>query len=456
MNSLRRFLLITLSSGLVLVSMVAASIGYLGARHEAEELLDAQLAQYARLLQANLGEPHDDTLRIGTPHDVGLLPDEDEIGRRGHRYENKLLFQAWQGDRLLVRSTNAPATAVYRNEAGFHDIRFMHHDWRSFVLQGPQEQWLVVAERDDIRSELALRLATEAILPGLLGLPLLLWLVWWVVGHCTQRLQAVAQELAGRNADDLSPVSNAKAPQELHGVINALNALLQRLGSVLELEKRFTADAAHELRTPITAMKLHLQNALAETLDGPARRSITHAHSAANRMSHIVQQLLALNRGLIQGPSSTLVPVALDRLVQTIADEHHGQARQAQPSLETRITATSVQGHAGMLAMLVRNLIDNALRYTPAGGHIRVCVLHGTTGSELQVSDSGPGIPAAERERVLERFYRLGGDAHPSGREGCGLGLSIAKRVADYHAATLTLDEDPELGGLRVRVVFAR
>lgn len=456
MISLRRFLLTSLSAGLVLVTGLAAALGYFESRHEAEELFDAQMAQYARLLLINLTDTHDgNVLTIRTPGDIDLLPGEDEIGRRGHRYENKLLFQFWDQDRLVARSRNAPDAPLFANKPGYHTVRFVHYNWRVFVLQGNHAHWLVVAEREDIRNELALQLAVEAILPIILGLPLLLALVWWVAGYATRQLQDIALELQQRNADDLHPIRNENSPLELRSVLDALNNLFMRLRTVMDLEKRFTADAAHELRTPIAGMKLHIQNALADTrADSPVYASLKKADAATDRMNHIVQQLLALNRGLIQGPSTTLVPVNISALIESIVREHQTYAQQHQQQLSVQISPASVNGHADMLQMLLRNLVDNALRYTPDGGRVEIRIENAECGISLTVSDSGPGIPVSERERVLERFYRLDGDSHDSGTEGCGLGLSIVKRVADYHGATLLLDEDPQLHGLRVRVTF--
>ncbi|HEY9036620.1 MAG TPA: ATP-binding protein [Pseudomonadales bacterium] len=454
-TSLRRFLLLSLSSALVIVIGIAATIGYISSRHEAEELLDGQMAQYAEVLYTNLSKMHqNNALPADQVFDIEPADEADE-SRRNERYANQFLFQFWDGQQLIVRSNYAPLKALYNNDPGFHHTQYLHRDWRIFVLQGTGQQWLVLAEREQIRQDISEHLTTAAILPLVLGLPILLILVWIVVGYCIRRLSLITHDLQNRNADDLHPISMQHAPRELHSLLNALNHLFARLTAIMDMEKRFTADAAHELRTPISAMKLHIQNALADTpRNSPGIKSLQQADAAANRMTHIVQQLLSLNRGLIQGPANTLVPVDIAALARAVTAEHQPYATDHQQTLRLHAEPAAVQGHADMLQMLLRNLIDNALRYTPDGGTVQVDVRPHAQGACLCVSDSGPGIPESERERVFERFYRLDGDGHQSGQEGCGLGLSIVKRVADYHGATVTLDEDTELHGLRVRVVF--
>ena len=453
--SLRRFLLLSLSSALVIVIGIAAAISYISSRHEAEELLDGQMAQYAELLYTDLSKMHkSNSLPADQIFDIEPADENDE-SRRNERYANQFLFQYWDGQKLIARSNYAPLKALHNNDPGFHRTQYLHRDWRIFVLQGSGQQWLILAEREQIRQDIAQQLITAAILPLIFGLPILLILVWLVVGYCIRRLHVITQDLQSRKADDLHPINIQHTPRELHSLLAALNHLFARLSAIMDMEKRFTADAAHELRTPISAMKLHIQNALADTpRNSPGIKSLQQAHAAANRMTHIVQQLLSLNRGLIQGPSSTLVPVDIAALARAVTDEHQKYAAEHQQTLRIHAEPTHVQGHADMLQMLLRNLIDNALRYTPDGGTVNIDVRPHAQGACLCVSDSGPGIPATEHERVFERFYRLDGDGHQSGQEGCGLGLSIVKRVADYHGATLTLDEDPELRGLRVCVLF--
>jgi len=455
MISLRRFLLWSLSSALIIVIGLAASIGYLASHHESEELMDGEMAQYANLLYTNLQQMRmNQTLPADGIFDPAQPASNDAL-RRNERYANHLQFQYWDHNTLLARSSYAPEQPLHDAVAGFHNTQFLGLKWRVYVLQGTNGEWLALAERDYSRRELAQKLIIAAMLPILLGLPVLLIIVWLVVNACVRQLEAIANELQQRDADDLHPIGTQHSPRELHSILIALNNLFARLKAVMDLEKRFTADAAHELRTPIAATKLHIQNAIADTPAGsPAQHSLQQAEAASNRMQHIVQQLLALNRGLIQGPSSTLVPLRLDALASSIVQEHQAYATQHQQQLTLSSVPASVNGHADMLQMLLRNLVDNALRYTPDGGRVNVQVQTIAHGSLLTVSDSGPGIPAAERERVLERFYRLDGDSHASGTEGCGLGLSIVKRVADYHGATLVLDEDPQLHGLRVQVIF--
>lgn len=453
MKSLRRFLLLSLSAGLLAIGALAAVAGYITSRHEVEELLDAQMTQYAHLLQSSLAVQDGNVpTRLLAPNDDGI---DKETLHRWHHYENKLLFQSWHNQALLARSSLAPETPLAAPVPGFHTVHMANHDWRVFVLPGNDGHWLLVADRDDIRSELALQLALEAILPILLCIPLLLALIWVVVGYCTKRLQAMAGQLQAREADDLSPLPAGQLPLELQDLIGAINQLFARLRSIMALEKRFTADAAHELRTPITALKLHVQNALATASEEPTRQSLQRADASLQRMTHIVQQLLALNRSLAREGEIGKTVVDMAALLTAVTDEHQAQADARQQSLHCQAVPGHVQGNAELLRMLVRNLIDNALRYTPDHGRIQVSLARTDAGIVLQVEDSGPGIPAAERERVLERFYRLDGDGHGSGTDGCGLGLSIVDRICQLHGARLELGSSASLGGLQVRVHFA-
>jgi signal transduction histidine kinase len=264
----------------------------------------------------------------------------------------------------------------------------------------------------------------------------------------------VAGEVQRRDVHSLAPIAAARLPQEIAPLVHELNRLLMRLNAAFQTQRAFVADAAHELRSPLTALSLELQ-LLERAPDEAARReALANLKAAAARAIHLVEQLLTLARNEPREPVGELRPLALEQPVaEGIADAHAlAASRQIELSLEA--DPATIRGDRGALRTLVRNLVDNAVRYTPEGGCVRVRTraASGIAGREaalLEVADSGPGIPPADRERAFDRFYRRAGS--PEG--GSGLGLAIVKAVADRHGAEVRLGDAPE-GGLLVTVVF--
>jgi signal transduction histidine kinase len=293
------------------------------------------------------------------------------------------------------------------------------------------------------------------VIPLLLLLPLLGAAVVGVVGSGLRPLRRVASEVQRRDVHSLTPIAAARLPQEIAPLVNELNRLLMRLDEAFQTQRAFIADAAHELRSPLTALSLELQ-LLDRAPDEEARReALANLKAAAARAIHLVEQMLTLARNEPREPVGELGAVALEQAVaEGIADAHAlAAARHIDLSLEEE-TAT-VRGDREALRTLVRNLVDNAVRYTPQGGSVRVRTRPGSRApgrgepALLEVADSGPGIAPADRDRVFDRFYRRAGS--PEG--GSGLGLAIVKAVADRHGARILLGDAPE-GGLLVTVLF--
>ena len=316
------------------------------------------------------------------------------------------------------------------------------------MLFRSRDRVIQVAQPQAIRRSLAARAALRSVAPlGALALPLGL-LVWWLVSHFLRPLERLAAELRGRQADALSPLPVAGLPQETAPLVEALNALLQRLAQALSAQRDFLADAAHELRSPLTALKLQLQ-ALQRAEDPAARGAALAAlGEGIGRAQRLVEQLLALARS--EAAPAAHEPVDLEALATEViaALWPLAQARRQTLALEAP-EPRPVSGDRAALYALLRNLVDNALRYSPEGGAVTVTVGGAPQAPLLTVDDSGPGIPAAERARVFDRFWR-----RASGQgDGSGLGLAIVQAVAQRHHATLRLDDAPA-GGLRVQVAF--
>ena len=506
MRSIRQLLLVSIIGVGSLLLLIASAWSYRIGLQEAEELFDAKLAHSARVLMSLIDTPlhelergSEGSAEHGSErgHDSGGS-DGDRArvvevwhgsaggeGRDlalpgGHAYETKLAFQVRAPDgRLLLRSDSGPDAAFAPLRPGYADTVADGERWRTFVLHAPSGYWYQTAEQAAIRSEIAEEIALGIALPLLLALPVLALCVWLAVAWAVRGLGGVSQAVDQRSLERLDPIRPARVPQEVAGLVLAINALLARLAQARERERRFVADAAHELRTPIAALKLHAWN-VAEAADAEERAQSQRLLDAGiRRMERLVEQLLALSRlddtlldksALRTGAAHPAAPaplaeIDLAALVRRLCEELSAVDIARTRHLRVDLRPARLHGHEAALEALVRNLVDNALRYTPSGGTVRVS-LHADTdtdtdtdadtrtgtvaahGLRLVVEDSGPGIPEAARERVFERFRReLGTQA-----EGSGLGLSIVALALQLHGGTIALDTSPELGGLRVTV----
>ncbi len=438
--SLRRRLLGMLLGGVAVAWSLMMLFSALDAHHEVDELFDAQLAQSAQTLLAMAGQDEDEEI--------------EDLGKVEHKYQRRLHFQIWHADgRLLLRSHNAPATPLTA-EIGFSETDNKEGHWRYFSQWDKTHTLQVqVSEDHHIRDELIGQIAWRLLLPALFGLPLLgLW-IWLATRRGLSSLDGIAQQIASRDPQQLLPLIPASAPEEIRTILQALNGLLTRMEQTLEGERRFTADAAHELRTPLAALQAQLQVALRARDDGERDRSLGQLQRGLSRASHLVDQMLQLAR---LDPESALPNpgrIDLEKLAETVCADL-GPLILAK-NLDFDLAATPdcmVLGQEQWLGVLLRNLLDNAIRYTPAGGRVRVAVERDAAEiCQIIVSDSGPGIPANERASVLRRFHRL----HQGNEPGSGLGLAIVARIAELHDAQFQLADNPDSPGLRVIIKFA-
>ncbi|HEX9626192.1 MAG TPA: ATP-binding protein [Acidiferrobacterales bacterium] len=446
MTSLRRRLLAIFLALFTLAwgAMMVAS--FFSARHEVEELFDAELAQSARVLMGLV--VHE---LVEEREDAATLQEEILGTRAGHDYQEKIAFQLWRGADLLLRSPNAPERRFTSGE-GFHDVTIDDRDWRVYVTSTAGDFNLQVGERHDIRNELIHELLVQMMWPALLILPLLAGLTWTGIGRGLRPLRRVTEEIGQRSHQLLDPLKIEDAPDEVRPLVVALNDLLARLAAAFERERRFTANAAHELRTPLAGLKAQAQVALRANQDGERRRAVLQILRGVDRATHLVEQLLTLARVDPDVAAREFTRLDLGQLCARVVGELAPAAAARHIDLGLECAAPlELDGDARVLPILVRNLVDNAVRYTPDGGRVTVAVAREDGAATLSVTDSGPGIPAELRTRVFARFYRLP-DAPGS---GCGLGLSIVQRIAELHGASVELMDAPGGRGLRVRVRFA-
>jgi two-component system sensor histidine kinase QseC len=434
---------------LLAVLGAAAWLGFDAGEEEASELFDARLATSARVLAAlATAEP---PAAAGEAAIVVALPawiepeKHDEPSPLGHYYETKIAFQVLDGQgRLLMRSASAPEQAFAPLVPGFST----RGPWRVFTLHSG-ERWIQAAERDDVRSEMSWKIALAAVTPLIIGIPLLLLLLVLLTHYGLRPLAELARRIARRQAGTLAPIELSRTTREIAPVVQALNGLLER-------ERRFTADAAHELRTPLAALKIHAQNAARAASDEERRSSLQRLLAGVERSIHLAEQMLAYSRATAARGALPAGPVALRQVLDDALED-------ALPRLKERalkVTLDSdppvadmpVRGDRDKLASLVRNLLDNAGRHAPQGSTVRLELRAQACGTTLSVIDEGPGIPPALRERVFESYYRIPG----SPGEGSGLGLAIVREIAAQHGAAVELGEGDRGRGTRVTVTFPK
>lgn len=457
MRSMRRTLLLTLLGTLAVLMAVAGFFSYRAGLQEAGEMFDARLVQSTRVLMGLVDEPLSDlTAFPGDPIVLrGWHGHAEGVGDAlafsdGHAYESKLAFQVWDAkQRLLLRSDSAPTRPLAALVAGYASPVIDGEQWRTFTLQTRGGRWFQSGERSDIREELAEDIAGGTLLPLLLALPLMALVIWWSVNYVTRSLQRVSDQIGRRDPERMSPLDAADVPREAQGLVQAVNGLLARLNEALARERRFVADAAHELRTPISALKVHADNSRLASDDMARVKAQGMVEESVGRLERLVAQLLTLNRTEALS-SATRTRLSLDGLVATELDALSTLIDKRSLRMTLDLAPVELLADEAGLSALVRNLLENAIRYAPNGGEIDVAVGQRKGAYWLTIADTGPGIAIEERERVFDRFYRILG----SGVQGSGLGLSIVREVADAHGATVTLDRSPNLGGLLVRVYW--
>lgn len=440
-RSLQGRLLLMVLAVVVGVWLVTAVMTWFDASHELDELLDGHLAQAAALLvvqQAPDMEADDDDVI-----DAPTL----------HRYAPKVAFQVFHEERLVLRSANAPIAPMvgtkkhFRN--GFETLQIDGDTWRVFAAAGAERDVQVyVGEQTSSRDSILWAVLRSTLWPMAMALPLLAVALWWAVYRGVSPIRQLGRALAERPALALNPVQLEAAPSEMVPMLDALNGLFARIGALLASERRFTADAAHELRTPIAAIRVQAQVALGEADDARRQHALLSTLDGCDRATRLVEQLLTLSR-LEASAMPAMAAVDLSALARQVVADLAPKAVGKKQSLALQAHEPCLMaGNETLLGVLVRNLVDNAVRYSPSSARIKVAVERQHGRVVLSVEDSGPGLDEAARQRLGERFFRVMGNLE----SGSGLGWSIVRRIAAVHQMDVQVSASAELGGLAVRV----
>jgi two-component system OmpR family sensor kinase len=428
-SSLRARLLLWLLAGVMLVGAVGGWFVYVNALSQADAFFDYELRQTALLLSDQPVE-----------YQLALPPNDAAYD---------FVVQVYTIDGVVAYQSQRHPLLPAITQLGFSNVTTSEGRWRVYGVQRPTKV-VQVGQPMRVRQDQAAVLALRTLRPFALLLPVLAILIWIAVGHALEPLKGLTLLVKSRGVNELRPLPDQQLPEEVRPLVGALNDLLSRLGAALGRERAFLLDAAHELRTPLTA--LHLQmGALARAGTEPERLEATERLSAGvQRAIRLVEQLLSLSRQESRA-EPVRVQVAMDQIAREVVAElvPVSDAKHIDLGISDSQPA-AVVGDPDALRTLLRNLVDNAVRYTPPGGQVDVAVQQDAARVVLKVVDTGPGIPPEDRTRVFDRFYRRPATSPP----GSGLGLAIVKSIAEAYAATVTLGSGPTGAGLAVTVTF--
>lgn len=431
----------------------AAYISFYNTDKEAATFFDAQLQQAGNVLLAiSMHELIEQRLLSETQKNNTEIADKS-LWQTQNPYENQIAFQIWLHNKTLtLRSENAPTVPLSSSQRGLETVTLFDQKWRVYTASTDDNIISVkVAMQIQAKEKITKSIFERVIAPVFFLLPAIVFFLWYGINISLGRLKQTSLDLRQRKTFDLSPIDEHIIPKELRPITAAVNHLFAQLKSAFDNEKRFTSDAAHELRTPLAALKTHAEIALQAKNNEEQQTALRHVVQGVNRATRLVEQLLTLAR---LDPDTGFTNIR--RFDLFIAGENviSSEAHLAiEKNIEISLSGTRgkfVAANYDAICVLMRNLVDNAIRYTPEGGEVEVGIHRKDDSIILTVSDSGPGIPEEERSKIFNRFYRsLGTKA-----SGSGLGLSIVTRIAELHDLRISLDTS-RLGGLQIDVAFS-
>ncbi|GAB7533714.1 sensor histidine kinase [Pseudomonas sp. 3A(2025)] len=434
---------------MIIGSLALVLLALRDSHREIENVYDAQLVQAARLMQGVLQQSPAGRDWQALEGELNHALNRSVPGIVAHPYEMNVAFQIWSADgRLLLRSENAPALAEVP-APGLHDLMYEGQDWCGVLLEDQALGIRIWAgERDDLRQDLIQKIVHHALLPTLVGLPLLTLLIWLLLGWGLRPLQRLARQLRNRPHDSLEPLPAQTLPPELEPMRSALDHVLDQLRTLLDRERRFIADAAHELRTPLAVLDIHVRNAQAASDPHERAEALAFLQQGVGRMTRIASQLLTMARlepavlpsqplnltELMREELAELTPLALRKDVELVLDSEEDCLLLSEPAA---------------LTIMAQNLISNALAFSPAGSEVRLHLSRHADNNQmrLQVLDEGPGVSEAALARLCDRFYSAGNP------EGAGLGLAIVDMICRRLGLTLRFSNRAQ-GGLCVEVLI--
>lgn len=438
--------------------VILGSIGVVAnhvSQHEADEVFSARLATSARVLEALLG-PSLSKATLSQPI-VITLPEElehaptHEPTATGHPYESKLAFQVWGADgQLLAKSATAPLDMLGPKTAGFHEHLVNNEIWQVFALQSGS-LWIFAAEKNDVREEMASEVSVAILTPLALGGLLLLLVTNFLAIRSVKPVRSLAKSISQREPNSLEPIGISNMPRELQSVVSELNALLSRVRSAFIREQRFTDSAAHELRTPIAAIHIHLQNAESATRPEDIKESIAQALEASRRAKKLAEQLLVYSRVSSSVGLEDKNRLDLSVVCQQVISMMGPILSQRQQQVESTSSGpVFILGERTKIESLIQNLVENASLYGVSPGVIAVGVTRQGGQVVLSVENDGTAIPDDEKSKVFIPYYRTPG----SKVSGTGLGLAIVQEIANQHSAQVQIEDRVPGAGVRVKVTF--
>jgi len=427
--SIQRYLLIVILSVVTLASFAAALQGYKASRDSLTSIFDDEMKSFA----------------------LALMNSPIKQGGQNANLPSTFAYQVFTNETLLLKSNNAPQKAITTLDKGFVDSSFLNHRWRIFVLVENNIK-VIVAQSVEQRIETVEHVLLEAILPIVYVIPIIGLLVFLAINRSLKPLNLLSKQLKQKNANDLTPIKVNENSAELKPIEKILNLLLERLGNSFEREKRLSADAAHELRTPISVLKITAHNiSVAFEDDNITQQHIHELNNNTVRMAHVIEQIITLNRTTPENFEQSKSKLDLRTVLQQVISDNYEKIECSQQSISLKSEPAPVYGDAFSLEILFDNLIKNANKYSGKNTQIRVSTIQGDDIVEVVVEDSGEGISQENLEKVFQRFYRVKQHAET----GSGLGLSIVKHIVELHKGEIALAQS-ELGGLKVSIVLPK